>query len=78
MSFAFPKEIIITKPFTLSNATTGQTIEFNPDISAQFTSEQFVSILNSTFPDAGFVLEDDQYLTEQNGKRFFIEKRNLN
>ena len=75
MSFAFPKEIIITKSFTLSNAAnTEQSIVFNPDDGEKYTAEQFVKKLNETFPDAGFVLEDDQYLTEQSGKRFFIEK----
>jgi hypothetical protein len=75
MSFAFPKEIIITKTFQLINGNNPtQTITFDPNISDKFTSQQFVSILNSTFPDAGFVLEDDQYLTEENGKNIFMEK----
>ena len=51
MSFAFPKEIIITKSFTLSNAAdTGQSIVFNPDDAVvKYTAEDFVKKLNDIF-----------------------------
>ena len=75
MSFAFPKEIVITKQFQIVNGNnSNQSVTFDPDISSVFSSLEFVNVLNNTFPDAGFVLEDDQYLSEENAKNLFIEK----
>ncbi len=75
MSFAFPKEIVITKQFQIVNGSnSNQSVTFDPDISSVFSSLEFVNVLNNTFPDAGFVLEDDQYLSEENAKNLFIEK----
>jgi hypothetical protein len=73
MSFAFPKEIVVTKEFTVVNGNDNtQSINFNPG--TVFSSTEFVNLLNGAFPDAGFVLEDDQYLSEENAKNLFIEK----
>jgi len=89
MSFSFPKEIIITEEFTLRDET-GNSITFNTNGTAssatsaggivtrtvtdpKFTSSAFVDLLNEVF-NAGFVLEDDEYLTTSVGRNVFLER----